>query len=440
MRLAATELERSVWKTAVALPQSLEERRMVYLSRRTGPQLRRACEQYAAGKVSEPEDAMMRVWLDLAQRYAICKPLVDRLKTTPSKILAIGDGTAITAACRERWTDAEITAVEATEARMEALMDVAGSQGVECTRSLVDVARRGIGRYDLVVAGWHLGELQHKKPCDAALALLWGCVKTGGMFAVVEDATNERLIQTARSRMLDPKSHGDPSQTASVIMPCPSNLRCPLLKLPISLPSQDADLIQWPSRETCTFPQMVSPPVRGPALRSLNAKNAGTVITTRNSIVRYSYIVFQKGVSKTSLKARVLGTPIKNPGHVIVDFCTPDAKKERLTFSKSQDSKFNPRFTYRDARKVTWGSAIAFDPDKYPITASSSESSSSSSSSSSAASDDSLVLPAPPLEDSSDDDDPIEDEDHRPPMVDEDLLDDDDETMEEEIASYKYYK
>ena len=104
----------------------------------------------------------------------------------------------------------------------------------------------------------------------------------------------------------------------------------------------------------------------GPALRNVSKKNAGKVMNRRNFIVKYSYVVLQKGEPsffereerKREAQARVLSTPIKNDGHIIADVCSSDGKDVRLTFTKLND--MNDHFTYKHARKLTWGSLIHF--------------------------------------------------------------------------------
>jgi len=181
------------------MPSALEARRVAYLSRRTGPQLRRACEQFQESK-KVGDDALLRIWLKLADRYAVSRRALveayggrDGVKA-PDFILAIGDAAAAVAVLREKFADAKITAVEMSDARIDAASQVVGGPGITFTRSLADVAKRQAGRFDLVASAWHLSELGGRKACDASLALLWGCVRPGGLLAVVEDAQDEPFV------------------------------------------------------------------------------------------------------------------------------------------------------------------------------------------------------------------------------------------------------
>ncbi|KAG6865333.1 hypothetical protein C0991_003433 [Blastosporella zonata] len=58
---------------------------------------------------------------------------------------------------------------------------------------------------------------------------------------------------------------------------------------------------------------------------------------------------------------RLVFTPMKKSGHIILDGCTPDAKIMRMTIPKSQGKQ-----EYYDARKASWGDMFPHPPKNPP--------------------------------------------------------------------------
>lgn len=328
-------IERAAWKTAVGLPADVEKRRASFLERRTGPQLRRLCERIANKQfISPEEDALLRVWRQLAPSYAVSRRVLSECATrgaTPRSILVVGDAGAA-AAASDVFRDAAVQAVENTKERAEAATKVVDAT---LTANLVDVARRNQA-FDVVACHRHLTELDASRR-DAALALLWGCVAPRGILLVVDTPP---LVQFARSRMLHPESKTD----ASVLAPCTSSGDCP--------------------NKNCAFPQMVMPPSLGPPVRSLETARP---FTSRPFIEKFAYVALSKGVVAEGAaqqphhhQGRVVATPLKRDGHVILEVCTHEATTQRLTVTRSalQD---DPEFDYSLARKATWGSLLTYE-------------------------------------------------------------------------------
>lgn len=322
-------IERAAWKTAVGLPADVEKRRASFLERRTGPQLRRLCERIANKQfVSPEEDAVLRVWRQLAPSYAVSHRVLSECATrgaTPDSILVVGDAGAAAAAA-EVFRDAAVQAVENTKERADAAKNVVDAT---FTQNLVDVART---KFDVVLCHRYLTELDASQR-DATLALLWGCVASRGVLLVVDAPP---LVQFTRSRMLHPNS----KTGASVLAPCTNGGDCP--------------------NKNCAFPQMVMPPSLGPPVRSLETARA---IPIRPFVEKFAYVALSKAAlaeEGAHHRGRVIATPLKRDGHIILEVCTHEATAQRLTVTRSalQD---DPDFDYRLARRATWGSLLTYE-------------------------------------------------------------------------------
>ncbi|KAJ8607167.1 hypothetical protein CTAYLR_007337 [Chrysophaeum taylorii] len=342
-------LERVAWKTPAALPSGILARRAEFLARRTGPQLKLLCRRES---LTETEEAIVRVWQRLAPRFGVSKRVLGACAPFrgPRSVLAIGDTAAVVTAAEETFGDSarSYVAVETTAPRIEASKKVCGlAHKTEYSLSLVDVARRPTANFDVVACAWHLSELDDDETRDATLAVLWGCVRRGGVLAVFDAA--EPLVQAARSRLVDPSSHDDPAtHKATVVSPCPADGRCPLLA----------------AGEKCTFPQMILPPTTGPPLRDAD----GNILSPLPKIEHFSYVVLRKPhpndacVAIARPTARVVKPPRKRGGHVILDLCTPEAEKtRRLTITRAA-MRDDADFSFRDARRATKGSLLHFEP------------------------------------------------------------------------------
>lgn len=346
------KLERLSWRTCTGLPPALEQRRTQLLKKRTGPQLKQMIQRLVAkGEAGEGDDALLRVFKSFHARYAISKNVLSQFQMAKSaSALCVGDFSTVCALNPDRVDS--VVCVEMTQARLDAATAMVGEEigsKTEFVDSLVNVARRrsSIEGFDAITCCWHLSELPDEKGRDAALAVLWGCLKPGGHMVLIEDNAHEPLIQAVRSRLTNPASHSDSRNTASIVAPCTTDGKCPLAS--------------GVKKGKCTFPILYASPVTGPAPRSFNQKFAGKPLRRKHEDSSYSYLVLHKGIlPKRDNAARILRTPTKRGGHVIFDLCMPDSTRQKLTVTRASLPDRNG-LTYQQARQATAGSRLEFE-------------------------------------------------------------------------------
>ena len=178
---------------------------------------------------------------------------------------------------------------------------------------------------DLVIMSFFLGELS-KPLSKSLLKKAWdACQKT---LVILEPGTPGRFnnLRHYRENLI----HWGGIMRA----PCPHNMVCPMTT----------------GTDWCHFSAKID---RSPSHRLIKKANHPF------ELEKYSYLVIDKHplqqVSKQGSnqgsKARLIGTPLKKSGHVVMDLCTSQGLLKK-TISK-KDKK-----AYRTAKKSTWGDEI----------------------------------------------------------------------------------
>lgn len=230
--------------------------------------------------------------------------------------------------------------------------------------------------YDIVI-GSHLlmaEKLDHHR--QAVLNNLWNLTnKDGGVLIFVEKAHPRgfeavaHVRDTILRRYLVPHE-GQPTEAPTdfnpafhrvleeghIIAPCTTHATCPMYKFPGKSSGR---------RDFCHFSQrFVAPTFYS---KMLSGSSQGEV--------EFSYVAFQRGVSKQHKMSpreateeaaqgyehssdkpnmqqlpRMILPPLKRTGHITLDLCTPEGKTERWTVPKSFS-----KLAYHDARKARWG-------------------------------------------------------------------------------------
>lgn len=170
--------------------------------------------------------------------------------------------------------------------------------------------------FDLVVAGYVLGEIEEAKR-EAIVRSLWQMA--AGTLILVEPGTPSGFarIKEARERLIAAGAH--------TMAPCPGNVACPL--------AED----DW-----CHFAQRIP---RSPLHRHVKGGELGY------EDEKFSYVVLSR-LSVGTPVARVIRHPQIRKGHVILDLCTPTGRMQKTVARKSKDA-------YKEARTLRWGSESA---------------------------------------------------------------------------------
>lgn len=158
--------------------------------------------------------------------------------------------------------------------------------------------------HDVALFGYSFGELT-----TFDFTKLWEQVNC---IVIVEPGTPRgyQTVMAARDTLIKLGGH--------VLAPCPHSLSCPHPK--------------W-----CHFPVRI-----GRTFMHRQAKQASLPFEDE----KFSYVIVTK--KKISQPPRVISTPLKHEGHIVLELCTPQGI-QRQTFSKKQKG------LYKRARKTKWG-------------------------------------------------------------------------------------
>ncbi|KAI5124137.1 hypothetical protein M0805_000948 [Coniferiporia weirii] len=188
---------------------------------------------------------------------------------------------------------------------------------------------------------------------------------TSAGFEIIAEA-REQLLRLGRKEVEDPAVHDGTNAGCHVVAPCPHDGACPLYQ-------------PGSSKLRCTFSQRLQRPV---FLRKTKHAHAG------HEDIGYSYVVIKRGKRPTQMAAttegsgqeiavdvdnvhqirleaynwpRMIFSPLKKSGHVIIDGCTAEGRIMRMTIPRSQGKQ-----PYYDARKSSWGDIFPHKPKNPP--------------------------------------------------------------------------
>ncbi|EPX74762.1 cytochrome c oxidase assembly protein COX11 [Schizosaccharomyces octosporus yFS286] len=219
------------------------------------------------------------------------------------------------------------------------------------------------GNYDLVIASNRLLECDSDEELFGYLRALWSLLNKGGIVILTEQGSKHgfHAIKRARSFLINRgKDKENDRLDARILAPCPHEDRCPI------------NIDSGVRANVCNFKQHFFFP-------SFSRLYVPRSEQRSQSHSKFSYVVLQKGVARESntykpvqneqelLKPgfedndghinwpRIIRSPLKRHGHVIVDVCDHDAQLRRHIIPKSQGKLY-----YQIARKSNLG-------DRFPI-------------------------------------------------------------------------
>lgn len=172
------------------------------------------------------------------------------------------------------------------------------------------------GPHDLVLLSYSIGELP-ESVWTPLLEKFWAA--TRGALVVIEPGTPVGFERIRKIRELLLKWGGH------MIAPCPHQDKCPM---------SDGD---W-----CHFAQRVE---RTALHRRIKSAELGY------EDEKFSYVAVGKQPAEP-VSARILRHPIKNPGYVTFNLCTPEGLKTKTVSRKDKEA-------YRLARKAEWGDQLS---------------------------------------------------------------------------------
>lgn len=228
----------------------------------------------------------------------------------PGSLLDVGAGPGVTSwAARNVWPSLE----ELTLVEIEPEMVAAGRELLPDARWITGDIAAAVGRADLVIMSYVLGEL-----ADVAGTAMSLWEHAADTIAFVEPGTpaGYRRILEARATVID--------AGGSTVAPCPHDLPCPL-----------------PADDWCHFA------VRLPRSK-LHRRAKGVELGYEDE--KFSYAVLSRE-PVAQAPARIIRQPQVRSGHVHLVTSEPDGIHQR-TVSRKQGS------LYKEARAASWGAAI----------------------------------------------------------------------------------
>lgn len=239
-------------------------------------------------------------------------------------------------------------------------------------------------KYDLIIATHQLYRSGTHYPAsvDQHTTHLVSLLSPGGVLLFIERGDPKGFESIARSRQImirpenhvevskDPRIWKDSNVSLKVLAPCSHHGKCPL-QVDIGGRKKNAGFFHW-----CRFAQSVErakftlelkkgsflsqkwdeeTPGRGKGGKALSGKGrpGGKSFETAN----YSYLMVQRSDASgrheqdpSDQWPRILSSPIKRDGHVIMNMCAPSGVVEQWTVTKSQGKQ-----EYHDARKADGG-------------------------------------------------------------------------------------
>ncbi|WBW72858.1 cytochrome c oxidase assembly protein Cox1101/ mitochondrial ribosomal protein Rsm22 fusion protein [Schizosaccharomyces osmophilus] len=309
-----------------------------------------------------------------ASLYHIFYELKSLLKSKPSdqlKVLDCGKGPSLGAILSQSFFPSTIpfSVVEENSFLREIIKQVNQTIGASLDSENLNPELLGRlplsqkGNYDLVIASNRLLECGSDEELFGYLRALWSLLNKGGIVILTEQGSKHgfHAIKRARSFLLNrEKDKENDRLDARILAPCPHEDRCPI------------NIEGGVRANVCNFKQHFFFP-------SFSRLYVPRSEQRSQSHSKFSYVVLQKGVTRESNAykpvqseqelsnpdfeatdshinwPRIIRSPLKRRGHVIVDVCDHDAQLRRHTVPKSQGKLY-----YQIARKSNQG-------DRFPI-------------------------------------------------------------------------
>ncbi|TPX34970.1 hypothetical protein SeMB42_g04417 [Synchytrium endobioticum] len=282
-------------------------------------------------RLTIPYDTPTYVKAYLAKRFVgsysaithVLQQLATRLPDYhPKHVLDVGagPGTALWASS-QFWTADAYTAVEPSRHMAHALQEI--SNAAYGTRIITIEPRLNTKiQADLVICAFVLTDIATQSSRAELIDSLWS--SSTDILVLIESATPSgfKLIEDARAQILKKCTHG----SIHVVAPCPHEFACPMSR----------------TKSWCHFPRRYLPTAK---MRALNPKSPDTLTS-----IKFSYCILRKSPPPplTQRYPILNASPMKQKGHVTLDYCAPSGQLERAVISKKKGN-------YKAARKIQWG-------------------------------------------------------------------------------------
>jgi ribosomal protein RSM22 (predicted rRNA methylase) len=195
-----------------------------------------------------------------------CKSLIGRDMWSPKRVIDFGMGCgSASAASMDVWDDIEwIHGVDPSQTMREgakAFLDDLSAQAQAEQRTVPRItqaahlsAEASSTAFDLALFAYTATELPHGDSTLAAAAILWGKLRPGGIFVMIEPGTPDGFssVRTVRNMLLDccrPDGQVDGEEECHILAPCTHNGACPMERFAINRRGQDDEDISGDESE-----------------------------------------------------------------------------------------------------------------------------------------------------------------------------------------------
>lgn len=209
-----------------------------------------------------PEETLAAFNFRLHANYSVtkrvldeCKSLVGRKNWDPKRVIDFGVGCgSASAAAMAVWDDIEwIHGIDPSETMREGaqtFLDDVASQGKRNVVPRITLAAHlsveaSSTPFDLALCAYTATELPNGASTLAAAAILWGKLRPGGIFVMVEPGTPDGFssIRTVRNMLLDccPPNGEQPDgqEECHILAPCTHNGSCPMDRFSLNQDNED---------------------------------------------------------------------------------------------------------------------------------------------------------------------------------------------------------
>ena len=249
--------------------------------------------------------------------YAVCEDVLGRLKTsnlTFASLLDLGSGPGTAALCVQHiFPDLEKLTLIDQDKDFKTFAECF-LEGAHATYHLEDITQRdSFLPHDLVTISYALNELSDRH-ATKVVQTAWRATEKA--LVIIEPGTPKafKKLKTLREELI--------SKGAHILAPCPHNDMCPMMPddwCHFSVRLERTPLHQYIKKA------------------SLNYEDE-----------KFCYLIAVKNPPVQPMPARLIKKPLKRPGHILFDLCTPNGL-QRETLSKKDKA------AYKQGQKLAWG-------------------------------------------------------------------------------------
>lgn len=204
------------------------------------------------------------------------------------------------------------------------------------------------GKFDLILLGYVLQEVQTAQARQLIIEALWQRLKDGGVLVLVEPGSPKgfRFVHSFREWVISTKTR----EEANIVAPCPHHGECPMARSTTNWCHFSQLTQKYPSS---TFPKT-------PRERDFLNEKFSYLVVKKGKTAAQTFSSEQQAntpAEKSFFWPRLIRPVLKKHKHSIIDLCTTDAAIERRIIAKSHGLEGG----HRKIKKMSWGDLWYFE-------------------------------------------------------------------------------